>query len=326
LHCVINYRNNYQEDHMNAAQIIKYGKDGAVAVKSIPNPTVSPGHVIVKVKAAGVNPADWKVRSGFWSKFIKIPLPFTAGGDFAGVVAEVGSEVTGFQKGDEVYGQASILSGGSGSFAESALVNSINLSRKPKNIDFIQAGALPLVGISALQVLTEHLQLKPGQKILIHGGGGGIGSIAVQIAKHIGAYVATTVSAKDKDLVKNLGADEIIDYNTRKFEEVLSGYDAVFDTVAGETYTRSFAVLKKGGTIVSMNEPPNTELMEKYGVTAIAQQTRISTDLLNKLTKLVENGAIRATIAKTFPLTEAAAALDYQEEKHPSGKIVVVMG
>jgi alcohol dehydrogenase len=193
-------------------------------------------------------------------------------------------------------------------------------------VDFTKAGALPLAVISALQVLTEHLNLKPGQKILIHGGGGGIGSIAIQIAKHMGAYVATTVADKDKEFVKKLGADEIIDYKTRKFDEILSGYDAVFDTVAGETYTRSFVVLKKGGIIVSMFEQPNEELMKKYGVKAIAQQTRISTDLLNQLTKFVESGAVKVYIAKTFPLSETAAALNYQEEQHPSGKVVIVMG
>jgi NADPH:quinone reductase-like Zn-dependent oxidoreductase len=309
---------------MKSAQIVKYGKIDAIKVIDNEKSQVTQDHILVKVKAAGVNPADWKVRTGLWAKFTPEP-PFTAGSDFSGVVVEVGNSVTGFRIGDEVYGQASVLSGGSGSFAEMALVNSNNLSLKPKNTDFIQAGALPLAGISALQVLTEHINLKSGQKILIHGGGGGIGSIAIQIAKHIGAYVATTVSNKDKDYVKKLGTDEIIDYRTQKFEEILSGYDAVFDTVSGETYTRSFSVLKKGGVIVSMLEKPNEELMKKYGVSAISQQTQVTTERLKKLTEIVESGAIKVNIDKTFSLSQTADALIYQEEKHPTGKVVIVI-
>jgi NADPH:quinone reductase-like Zn-dependent oxidoreductase len=171
----------------------------------------------------------------------------------------------------------------------------------------------------------ENIELSKDQKILIHGGAGGIGSIAIQLAKNLGAYVATTVSANDKQFVQELGADVVIDYKTQTFEDVLHEYDAVFDTVGGETYTRSFKVLKKGGIIVSMLEQPNSELMSRYGIKAIFQFTQADRERLRKLAQWVDENNIRVNVEKTFSLEEAGKALDYQKDLHPRGKVVLAM-
>lgn len=187
---------------------------------------------------------------------------------------------------------------------------------------------MPLVGVSAWQALVENLALKSGQKILIHGGAGGIGSIAIQLAKHLGAYVATTtVSANDKQFVKELGADEVIDYKTQRFEEELvHDYDAVFDTVGGDTYARSFEVLKKGtGVIVSMLEQPNQQKMEEFGVKAVFLFSQVNRDRLTKLAQWVDQNDIQVNVEKTFPLEDAGKALDYQRDVHPRGKVVLAM-
>ncbi len=182
---------------------------------------------------------------------------------------------------------------------------------------------MPLTGVSALQALIEHIKLTSDQKILIHGGAGGIGTMAVQLAKHLGAYVATTAKASDVAYVKELGADEAIDYENQRFEEVVSQYDAVFDTVGGDTYQRSFSVLKKGGIIVSMLEQPNKELMKQYGVTAISQFTQITTERLLKLAELVDQGVLKVNVDKTFSLDQAGEALAYLRSGKVRGKVAV---
>ncbi len=225
---------------------------------------------------------------------------------------------------DEVYGQASAMSGGSGAFAEMALANADNMAHKPKTLSHEEAAGIPLVGVSAWQALDETIGLSKDQKILIHGGAGGIGSIAIQLAKHLGAYVATTVNSNDKQFVKELRADEAIDYKTQNFEDVLShDYNAVFDTVGGETYIRSFKVLKRGGIIVSMLEQPNQELMDRFGVKAIFQFTQVNRERLTNLAKWVDQNNIRVNVDKTFPLDDAGKALDYQRDVHPRGKVVL---
>ena len=254
---------------MKSAQIKRYGGSEVVEInQSTPAPNdPSAGKVLVRIKAAGVNPADWKVREGYFQQMMPLQFPSTLGMDFSGIVEKVGEGVSDFKYNDEVYGQASLIRGGSGAFAEMALANADTIAHKPKTLSHEEAAGLPLAGVSAWQALVETIGLSKGQKILIHGGAGGIGSIAIQLAKHLGAYVATTVSTNDKEFVKEeLGADEVIDYKTQNFEDVLShDYDAVFDTVGGETYTRSFKVLKRGGMIVSMLEQPNQELMDRFG-------------------------------------------------------------
>src|SRR5947208_12382645 len=207
-----------------------------------------------------------------------LQFPSTLGADFSGVIKQLGEGVSssGLKQGDEVYGQASaVFSGGSGAFAELALVNEDSIAHKPRTLNHIEAAALPVVGVSAWQALVENIGLSKDQKILIHGGAGGIGSISIQLAKHLGAYVATTVPTNDKQFVQELGANQVIDYKAKNFEGILHDYDAVFDTVGGETYRRSFKVLKSGGIIVSMLEQPNSELMNQHGVKAISQFTQV---------------------------------------------------
>jgi NADPH:quinone reductase-like Zn-dependent oxidoreductase len=207
-----------------------------------------------------------------------------------------------------------------------ALAKTENIANKPKRLSHAEAAALPLVGVSAWRALVENIGLSKGRRILIHGGAGGIGSIAIQLAKHLGAYVATTVSTNDKQFVQELGADQVIDYKTQNFEDLLHDYDAVFDTVGGETYKRSFKVLKKGGIIVSMLEQPNPQLMDHHGIKAIFQFTQADRERLTKVAKWVdENKDIRINIDRTFSLDEAADALDYQKDVHPRGKLVLTM-
>ncbi len=227
--------------------------------------------------------------------------------------------------GDEVYGQASLLSGGSGSFAELALTSINSIAAKPKTLNHIEASGLPLVGVSAWQALVENIGLSKDQKILIHGGAGGIGSIAIQLAKHMGAYVATTVKPEDKEFVHQLGADEIVDYTTQSFDEVLHDYDAALDTVGGETYRKSFKVLKNNGTIVSMLEQPDSNLMNQHGVKAISQFTETTSERLTKLAQWIDQNNIKVNVEKIFPLAETAKALDYQKDIHPLGKVVITI-
>ena len=310
---------------MEAVQINKYGGSEVVEInKNAPKPTVTQGHLLIEVNAAGVNPVDWKIREGYMQQMVQLKFPATLGGDFSGIVTEVGEGVPGFKKGDEVYGNASILGGGSGSFAEFISADTSTTAHKPENVSHVEAAALPLTGISAWQALVEHIGgLSRGKKILVHGGAGGIGSIAIQLARHLGACVAATASAKDLQYVKKLGADRVIDYKNQKFEDMLRNYDAVFDTVGGETYTRSFNVLKRGGMIVSMLEQPRPELMKQYGVNAIGQLTQINSERLSKLAELVKNRVIKVHVDKTFPLKQAGEALAYQQKGHPRGKVVL---
>jgi len=288
---------------MKAAQINKYGGYEVFEINNdAPKPTVGEGKVLVEVYAASINPFDKAVRAGFMKNMM--PLNFSAilGGDFAGVVKEIGEGVTEF-----------------------------NAAIKPKNITFEQVGALPLVGSSAVQALEEHMNLHNDQKILIHGGAGGIGHIAIQLAKTLGAYVVTTVSGNDKDFVKQLGADEVIDYKNEKFEEKIkdpstgSGqvFDAVFDTVGGEVTNKSLQVLKKGGVLVSMIGEPDAKFAEEREITAIRQGTKVNTKHLERLAQLIENGKIKVNIAKIFPLDQIQDAFKYQEELHSRGKIVL---
>jgi NADPH:quinone reductase-like Zn-dependent oxidoreductase len=254
-----------------------------------------------------------------------LQFPATLGGDFSGVVTEVGEGVSGFNKGDEVYGYAGIVGGGSGSFAEFVLADIKVTALKPKAITHVEAAALPLTGVSAWQALADHIGLSRDKKILIHGGAGGIGTIAIQLARHLGAYVTATAGAKDLQHVKELGADEAIDYKNQSFENMLHNYDAVFDTVGGETYVKSFKVLKKGGIIVSMLEQPRPELMEKYGVNAIGQFTQMNSERLSKLAQLADKRVIKVHVDKTFPLEQAGEALEYLQSGHPRGKVVLKM-
>jgi alcohol dehydrogenase len=314
---------------MKSIQIKRYGNSDVVDVNDTASvPTVSTGKILVNIKASGVNPADWKIREGYFQQMAPLQFPSTLGMDFSGVVKQIGEEdmSSDFKQGDEVYGQASVLSGGSGSFAELALANKDSIAHKPKTLNHTRAAALPLVGVSAWQALVENIRLTNGQKILIHGGAGGIGSIAIQLAKHLGAYVATTVSTNDKEFVQRLDADQVIDYRTKNFEDMLHDYDSVFDTVGGDTYKRSFKVLKRdSGIIVSMLEQPNSELMNQFGIKALFLFSQVNRQRLAKLAQWVDQNNIKVNVDKTFSLDQASKALDYQKDVHPRGKVVLTV-
>lgn len=309
---------------MRAVQINKYGGTEVLEInENAPEPSAKNEQVVVDVFAASMNPFDWKVRAGYMKEMMPLTFPATLGGDFAGVVTEIGEGVSDYKRGDEVFGSALVFNGGSGSFAQKASANTKNIAHKPTSVNFQQAAALPLVGASAVQALEEHIKLRNGQKILIHGGAGGIGHIAIQIGKAIGAYVATTVSTNDMDFVRKLGADKTIDYKTQKFEDMRKDFDAVFDTVGGETLEKSFPILKKGGMLVSMVGQPNEALATKYGVTGIGQGTQTNAAHLTRVKELVDNGKITVNIDKVFPLEQVKDAFIYQENVHPRGKIVL---
>jgi alcohol dehydrogenase len=312
---------------MKSAQINRYGGSEVIEInQNTPELTLSSGKVLVSIKSAGINPADWKIREGAFQQMIHLQSPFTLGMDFSGVIKQVGEGVSSdFKQGDEVYGQAGVINGGSGAFAEMALAKTESIANKPKRLSHVEAAALPLVGVSAWRALVENIGLSKGQRILIHGGAGGIGSIAIQLAKYLGAFVATTVSANDKVFVEELGADHVIDYKNQHFEDLLHDYDSVFDTVGGESYKRSFKVLKKGGIIISMLEQPNSELMNQYNVKAIFQFTQADRQRLTKLAEWVDQNNIKVNTDRTFLLDEVGKALDYQKDAHPRGKVVLKM-
>lgn len=308
---------------MKAVQINKFGGSEVIEVNNgAIKPALKLGQVLVEVYAAGINPIDYKIRNGNLKDAIKT-FPVTLGTDFAGVVAEISEGSNDFKTGDEVYGNAIILGGGSGTLAEYVSANISATSLKPASLNFIEAGGLPLAAASALQAIEEHIQIKEGQKILIHGGGGGIGSLAVQLAKMYGAYVAATSGPESLDFVKSLGADEVIDYHSQDFTEIIKDYDAVFDTAGGETARKSLPVLKPGGIIVSMGTQFDPGDVEKYKITAIAQNTKSTADKFRRIADLVDAGKLKAEIDKAFPLDEAKEAFEYLENGHPKGKVVV---
>ena len=314
---------------MKSIQIRRYGNSDVVEINNTASvPDVSTGKILLNVKASGVNPVDWKIREGQFQQMIPLQFPSTLGMDFSGIVKQVGEKdmSSDFKQGDEVYGQASVFSGGSGAFAELALANKNSIAHKPKTLNHLEAAGLPLVGVSAWQALVETIGLSKDQRILIHGGAGGIGSIAIQLAKHLGAHVTTTVSANDKQFVQQLRADQIIDYKKENFEDVIHDYDAVLDTVGGETYKRSFEVLKKGnGIIVSMLEQPNEELMSQHGIKAVFLFSQVNRQRLTNLAQWIDQNNIKVNIDRTFPLDEARKALDYQKDVHPRGKVVLTI-
>lgn len=301
---------------MRAAQINEYGGVEQVVVQETPMPVAKEGQVIVKIMSTSINPFDVMMRSGAVAARIPLTLPYTQGGDMSGVI-----EATG----ETVYGTAHVANGGSGAMAEYAAVNTANLAPKPESLSFDQAASLPLVATSAIQAIEQHINLKSGQKILIQGGAGGIGTIAIQIAKSRGAYVAATASADDTDMLKELGADQVIDYKNEDFAQLIRDYDAVFDTVGGEVTARSIAVIKKGGILVSMVRGLDESLAHTAGINAIYNSTKVTTDSLNRIAELVAARAIRPVVDRTFMLDQAKAAYTYFEKESPRGKVIVTV-
>lgn len=310
---------------MKAIEAKNYGGSEVLSIThSAPLPQLTPAHVLVKIQAASLNPFDISLLSGVYKEHMPLTFPATVGGDFSGVVTEIAKDVTHVAVGDEVYGTANSVSGGSGSFAEYASVSQNTIAKKPTTISFVDAAGFPLVGSSAVQALEEHINLQPAQTILIHGGAGGIGHIAIQLAKSIGARVIVTAGTPDLAFVKNLGADEVIDYKTQQFETLVKDVDAVFDTVGGEVTNRSLAVLKKGGILVSMKGPPDEALTKQCGVIGIGQGTKNNTAHLTRLKSLIEAGNIHIHIERVFILQDIKEAWELQQ-KHPQGKLVLTI-
>lgn len=313
---------------MKAAQISEYGDPSVVKINDIPTPTVTAGQVLVEVHASSLNPADTGLRNGAMKNVLPLHFPATLGGDIAGVVTGVGEGVTTVAPGDKVFGQAYVILGASGAFAEFAVTDADRLAPMPKNIDFTTAAAFVLTGVSAIQALEQHAQLRAGQKILIHGGAGGIGQLAIQLAKKLGAYVATTVSGKDVAFAKSLGADEVFDYQTQDFSEFLSGYDAVVDLAGGagdELMERSIKILKPGATIVSLVAYQGSMALlqaQSRGFIVHTQQTNITTESLNRLRDLIEAGTLTLKVAKVYPLDDIKEAFRTLETERP-GKIAI---
>ncbi len=308
---------------MFAAQINQYGEVAEIKIQETKVPELKEGQVLVKVKAASVNPFDVTLRSGKIQQMMPLPFPFTQGGDLAGVVTAVGTGVKDRAIGDEVYGTASVANGGSGAMAQFAAANVGNLAGRPNNVSWEEAAALPLAGVSAIQVLEEHMNIQPGQKILIHGGAGGIGSLAIQVAKMHGAYVATTVRQDWFEFARGLGADEVIDYKTEEFENRIKDYDAVLDTVGGEVTNKSLTVLRRGGILVTMIGTPDEAKAKERGITTVRQMTKVNTERLARLAGYIETGKIKPQIGKIFEWPQVAPAYDYYEQQSPKGKVVV---
>ena len=310
---------------MKAVQIKQYGGTEAIEItQDAADPAAQSGQVVVEIHAASLNRIDTIIRSGYMDQMMPLNFPSTLGGDFAGVVTEIGEGVTGLSVGDEVYGQAGALMGGTGSLAEYTATSNGKIAKKPASVDMTQAASLPLVGASAIQGIEEHANIQSGQKILIHGGAGGMGSLAIQLAKLRGAYVATTVATDDLEFAKSLGADEVIDYKTQDFTTIIKDYDAVFAT-AQPSLNDSVKVLKKGGILVSMVGAVDEALTKEYEVTVIPQMTQVSTEQLTRLAQLIDGGEVKPQVDKVFTLDQVKEAFDYFEHQNPRGKVVVTI-
>lgn len=301
--------------------------------------------MLVEVHAAGLNLIDSKVRTGEFKLILPYRLPFVAGHDVAGVIIQVGSRVRGFKVGDEVYARP--RDGRIGTFAEFIAMDEADVALKPKNLTMEEAASIPLVGLTAWQALVEMANLKQGQKVFIQAGSGGVGTFAIQLAKHLGATVATTTSARNAELVRNLGADVIVDYKSEDFEGVLSGYDVVLNSQDTKTLEKSLRVLKPGGLATSISGPPDPAFAKRLGLNPVLklvlrlvssgirkQAKRASVRYaflfmvgsgaqLAKITGLIESGTIRPVIDRVFPFAETNQALAYVEEGRAKGKVVI---
>lgn len=311
----------------------------------MPDPEVGHDDVLVQIHAAGVNPLDSKTRDGEFRLILPYRAPFILGNDLAGVVVRVGSGVHRFTPGDEVYARPD--KDRIGTFAELISIDQADLAHKPSTLTMEEAASIPLVGLTAWQALVEKADLRKGQKVLIHAGSGGVGAIAIQLAKHLGATVATTTSTANVDLVKRLGADVVVDYTNDDFETILHDYDLVLDPLGGESVEKSMRVLKPGGMVVGIGGPPDPEFATEIGSSWIVRVAttllsfrvrrsarrhrvrysflfmRASGDQLGELTTLIDAGAIRPVVDRVFPFESTNEALAYVETGRAKGKVVV---
>jgi NADPH:quinone reductase-like Zn-dependent oxidoreductase len=306
---------------MKAVRMHAYGGPEVLRYEDAPRPEPGPGEVLAKVYAAAVNPVDWKIREGYMKAMRPYPLPLILGWDFSGVVEATGAGVTQWKKGDEVYGRPDI--GRDGAYAEYIAVKAAEIAFKPKSLDHVPAAAIPLAGLTAWQAIFDVGGLSAGQRILIHAAAGGVGSFAVQLAKWKGAYVIGTASARNHMFLKELGADETIDYQSTPFEKVVQDVDLVLDTMAGDTRTRSWQALKKGGILVSILGPPSAEEAARYGVRAGSIFVQPNAAELKELATLADSGKLRAIVEAVLPLQKAARAHEMNQTLHTRGKIVL---
>ena len=305
---------------MKAVRAHEYGGTEVLKHEDAPRPEPGEDEILVRVVAAGVNPVDAKVRAGKF-KQPGAKLPFIPGYDISGVVEKAGAQATKFKPGDEVYAYLSL--GRGGAYAEYAIAKESELAAKPKTITHEEAAAVPLAALTAWQALVEKAKLAKGQTVLIHGGSGGVGSFAVQIAKARGAKVIATASAANQEFLKELGADQTIDYRAQKFEEVAKEVDVVLDTVAGETLQRSYDVVKKGGIIVSVLEPPKKAELEKRGIRGTVFLVQPNAEQLAEIAQLIDTKKVKPFVSQTLPLREAQKAHTAIETGHTRGKIVL---
>lgn len=333
---------------MKAFVVERYGDASAVRAGDVPDPQVGDQDVLVRIHAASVNPLDLRTRNGDFKVILPYRVPFVLGNDLAGVVVAAGAGVTRFTVGDEVYARPD--KNRIGAFAELIAIHQDDVATKPTTLTMEEAASIPLVGLTAWQALVERANVQAGQKVLIHAGSGGVGTIAIQLAKHLGASVATTASTSKVELVKDLGADVVVDYKKQAFETVLHDFDVVLDTLGGETLDKSLQVLKPGGKVISIAGPPDPTFAKELGanplvrlvMTAMSFRTRqrarrrhvtysflfmrASGDQLREVTSLIEAGAIRPVVDRVFPFESTREALAYVEEgRAKAGKVVVRM-
>jgi NADPH:quinone reductase-like Zn-dependent oxidoreductase len=305
---------------MKVVRVTKFGGPEVLRLESIPVPKPGAGELLVKVEAAGVNPVDFKIRGGKYPAVKKDKSPFIMGRDVAGTVVEVGQSASRFTKGDAVIAMPGI---GRGSYAEYAVVKVTEAAKKPASLDIVEAGAVPLAALTAWQGLFRHGHLKPGQRLLVQGGSGGVGHFAIQFAKAKGAQVITTASAAHSDFLRRLGAAQVIDYEAERFEEVVAAVDMVFDLIGGETQERSWQVLKKGGVLVSTLNEPSQEKAAAAGARGLRYTVTESGEDLAAIVELIDAGEVKPVVTKTFQLQDAAAAQEFLEHGHPAGKVVL---
>lgn len=330
---------------MKAFIVDQYGKTNRLREGDMPDPELRPDEVLVQVHATSVNPLDFKIRNGDFKLFLPARTPFVLGHDVAGVVVRVGSRVQCFKIGDEVYASPDDFQ--VGTFAEYVPVKESSLAIKPKNISMEEAASLPLVALTAWQILVERAKVRAGQKVFIQAGSGGVGTIAIQLAKHLGAQVATTTSTANVGWVKMLGADVVIDYKQADFEHKLSGYDLVLNSQDNQTLGKSFNVLKPGGQVISISGPPDAGFAEALNLAWPFKQLmrllsfsagrkaksrnasysflfmKASGEQLRQITALVESGAIRPVVDKVFPFASTNEAMAYVESGRAKGKVVI---
>ena len=302
---------------MKAIRIHQYGDASTLKLEEIPRLSIADDQVLVRIRDAGVNPIDWKIRQGYLKQVRPADFPITLGQDFAGEVVETGKEVTQFATGDRVFGFAQ------GTYAEYAAAPASTVASIPKSMDFATAAALPTAGSTALQIVRDVLAAKPGMTILIHGAAGGVGSYASQIAENLGARVVGTASGADIEYLRSLGINEVIDYKRERFEDKATGLDAVVDLVGGDTLARSYDVVKRGGVLATTVQPIDESAALRAGIHAVQVIMRRNAADLVKLAQLVEEGAVKPRFSETLNLSQARKAQELSENGTTYGKVIL---